>query len=470
MSFLPDSESVFLTEFLADIYEFNPSSFISSSLTANLPVLLSRLSPQSSLGADYENLYVPALPCLDILSLIPPVPGTALIKSADGQQKAMPSGRRSCILKAGENYLRLKGCGNLDKGFNVEAMEYPPEGKEIRGCCFEHTVIREQYMTYLINQALQPHGFYTGNVPLRYWKYQYPDLPLIDKYCGVFRTLGEKRLGSHIIAGINGLVQRISRFVNSEYLLSLFHSSRIGNTGITPTVKVLRQIGPLNQSIETWTADGVYNDNQILCNLLESDAEFMCVEDTLYEDPEIHLGNTSVRETLRKLSRLAWRIGWEVGTVKRIMQDSRISWGYFIDHNPFEPHCNAHCNNLVILSEEHENLVAPVDFDMAYRGEEFISTVQSEYFGQNDVELFENWLNCERSSLEYTLAGQENMANFKYGEVQEDSPLQVAIRDMLVLAFRLSFERKENNFKFERSSFEDIIRSCLLITRDIIEY
>ena len=46
---------------------------------------------------------------------------------------------------------------------------------------------------------------------------------------------------------------------------------------------------------------------------------------------------------------LHWQLGREVGAVKRLLEEEGINWGYFIDHNPFEPHCNAHPNNFVVL-------------------------------------------------------------------------------------------------------------------------
>ena len=46
---------------------------------------------------------------------------------------------------------------------------------------------------------------------------------------------------------------------------------------------------------------------------------------------------------------LYWQLGWEVGVVKRLLATNQINWGYFFDHNPFEPHCNAHPNNFVVL-------------------------------------------------------------------------------------------------------------------------
>jgi hypothetical protein len=67
--------------------------------------------------------------------------------------------------------------------------------------------------------------------------------------------------------------------------------------------------------------------------------------------------------------------------VKRILDDNLISWGYFTDHNPFEPHCNAHPNNFVILdlldkANPNHNLLAPLDFDMAYDYDTFVCTVE----------------------------------------------------------------------------------------------
>ena len=46
---------------------------------------------------------------------------------------------------------------------------------------------------------------------------------------------------------------------------------------------------------------------------------------------------------------LYWTVGWEMGVVKRALEGSGINWGYFFDHNPFEPHCNSHPNNFLIL-------------------------------------------------------------------------------------------------------------------------
>lgn len=101
--------------------------------------------------------------------------------------------------------------------------------------------------------------------------------------------------------------------------------------------------------------------------------------------------------------------------VKRVMDEHLLSWGYFTDHNPFEPHCNAHPNNFLVLDPLlHSHLLAPVDFDMAYEFASFVSTVEERGFGQRDREQFDSWAGLEKYELEKALGGAENMANFLY--------------------------------------------------------
>jgi hypothetical protein len=70
--------------------------------------------------------------------------------------------------------------------------------------------------------------------------------------------------------------------------------------------------------------------------------------------------------------------GAEAGKSKRVMDEELISWGYFTDHNPFEPHCNAHPNNFVVTlpsSNSYNNVLALVDLDMAFEFGSFVNTV-----------------------------------------------------------------------------------------------
>ena len=67
------------------------------------------------------------------------------------------------------------------------------------------------------------------------------------------------------------------------------------------------------------------------------------------------------------------RLGYEIGRIKRIFIDNEINWGFYRDHHKDLYHCNAHLNNFIILPENHHNLLAPLDFDIAFMRNEFIS-------------------------------------------------------------------------------------------------
>eukprot|EP00352_Strombidinopsis_acuminata_P002099 CAMPEP_0176396780 /NCGR_PEP_ID=MMETSP0126-20121128/44556_1 /TAXON_ID=141414 ORGANISM="Strombidinopsis acuminatum, Strain SPMC142" /NCGR_SAMPLE_ID=MMETSP0126 /ASSEMBLY_ACC=CAM_ASM_000229 /LENGTH=107 /DNA_ID=CAMNT_0017770611 /DNA_START=763 /DNA_END=1086 /DNA_ORIENTATION=+ len=75
------------------------------------------------------------------------------------------------------------------------------------------------------------------------------------------------------------------------------------------------------------------------------------------------------------------KTGAEAGLAKRVMDENLLSWGFFTDHNPFEPHCNAHANNFLVLDpleNSQGQLTAAIDFDLAYNWDTFVNTVQPE--------------------------------------------------------------------------------------------
>lgn len=76
----------------------------------------------------------------------------------------------------------------------------------------------------------------------------------------------------------------------------------------------------------------------------------------------------------------------------RIFQENEISWGYYNDHDPFLFHCNAHPNNLVLVPDflESNNLLAPLDFDLAFYKNEFINiNYEDPNYAKNDGILFD---------------------------------------------------------------------------------
>lgn len=165
------------------------------------------------------------------------------------------------------------------------------------------------------------------------------------------------------------------------------------------------------------------------------------------------------------------RIGYEIGVIKRILQENDINWGTFEDL-PFRFHCNAHTDNLVLIpfkirknklkenleremnqinfdsnknysgkerikktsskstssnvsknkrikfksNSIYPNLLSVLDFDLSFFRENFISLSLDlpDKYGVNDNFLFDSYLNAERQHLEWELAGIENMEIFSY--------------------------------------------------------
>lgn len=88
------------------------------------------------------------------------------------------------------------------------------------------------------------------------------------------------------------------------------------------------------------------------------------------------------------------------------MLNAGISWGYFFDHSPFEPHCNAHPNNFLVLPRHlNKGLVGPLDFDFSYERHNFVSTVEDfpETFGTYEESIFSCWINTETYELDKAL-------------------------------------------------------------------
>ena len=136
------------------------------------------------------------------------------------------SGERSAIIKCKNGkFYRLKGCGDFKKGFTLMENKYEIEKIDIRGCQLENNVFRELYYTYKINEILKKNNIECSNIPIGYWKYnhklQFIDNSLnenniiensasdIDKYCSIYETISDKRLGNHLLKGIEKIIESI---------------------------------------------------------------------------------------------------------------------------------------------------------------------------------------------------------------------------------------------------------------------
>jgi molybdopterin/thiamine biosynthesis adenylyltransferase len=339
-------------------------------------VVLKRLDPERCDSGWTAGIVLPALPATDPLvceegvdaGTLPDILHEPLLKTEEGTISAIVSGRRSAILATAQGCYRLKGCGcYLDKdgsrlpfpAFPVEEIE-GTEGKrsEVKGCCFKHTAHNEQVMCDVVTTALGAADLVpVGNKPLCVWSYSIPEdlIATIPKYCGVFETLGEKRLSSDLLPGLASLLPHLLPSSTLPSPPTLFPAHRVSHT--EDGVPVVRP---------TWSACCCGQEKQ-------QEPVNMCHTPLLETPPTFHPEGLSPRllgEWCRTLfvlrdffplsradlashgsvlAELYWRLGWEVGMVSQTLSTNGINWGYFIDHNPFEPHCNQHPNNLIVL-------------------------------------------------------------------------------------------------------------------------
>ena len=84
-------------------------------------------------------------------------------------------------------------------------------------------------MSLVISDVLSKYGVTVGNKPIGLWKYQLSEepLPLLTKYCGLFETLGERRLGSHLVPGLESLLPDLFPSVSLNQVLSLCSAERL---------------------------------------------------------------------------------------------------------------------------------------------------------------------------------------------------------------------------------------------------
>jgi hypothetical protein len=360
---------------------------------------MQRLQPLSHLGKEYDHIYVPCVPARDLnsrelmestdVAFLDDQVKLPLIKTANGSIKAIQSGGRSAILPGVDHVYRLKGCGNfIDQdgsryefpGFSIQAIEDTENGQEIRGCAFKHTAERELFMSEKIGMLLAGHNLQTGNVPIGMYQYRIKGepLPKVSKVCGIFQTIGEKRLASHLLTGLEILLPHFFPHLKLEDITHLFPPERVKKTD-SGVLEVL----------PTWSAcctsshpmQPVDLQKHILSETVPSVGAVSAVSERWRELWQsnceqlatiLPLSEANASEFGSLFAALYWRLGFEVGLFKRLLEDNNINWGYFIDHNQFEPHCNSHPNNFVVVPEVYggnSQLLAAVDFDLSFTKE-----------------------------------------------------------------------------------------------------
>ena len=412
-----------------------------------------RFTPQKI--GDANPIALPAPPSCDLVynlneqtHSVPSLLSNPLIKSQCGEYVAYLSGRRSVIIVEGGKLYRLKGCGNIIE-FSKEFDNFPveetcPNQFEIRGSMFQHTAIRELYMTQLISECLKPQGFITGNIPLGMWEYnlENDNLSEIKKYCAFYETLGDKRLSAHLLTGLSMLLSTLVKEFSNEDLLKCVPNERKNivenKLSIQPTWSAYSS-APSFKSIDlfafTYTIQA-----PILFTLYSHKWEERWQELCRGLNAFIATDTES-----NPLSLVYWNLGYEVGVILSTLHEKNINWGTFFDHNPCEPHCNSHPNNLIVLPPGSTRFLAPVDFDLSFTKDGFFSPYSQEL----NEDLFHSWIDMETSEMARALGGETANTGIQSQpteQLMQDSysVLEAALRDTLVLGYLAGLSREDN--------------------------
>lgn len=102
-----------------------------------------------------------------------------------------------------------------DKGFLIKTdrvTNADDEGttltRQVRGSAFRHTAVRENHMLARLNATLGPRGVVAANEAMGVYVYGPPNQPFGPDVsvpaCAVTHTKGDRRLGTHILAGESG--------------------------------------------------------------------------------------------------------------------------------------------------------------------------------------------------------------------------------------------------------------------------
>lgn len=296
----------------------------------------------------------------------------------------------------GNILIRAKGCGmwiqSDDLPFPAITIQsakskYAEEGQtifEIRGVCFENTSVTEMLSTQQIEDNLRKVGLACGNHSLGFWIYRNlkeDNSPLITKTVSIFETLGDRRLESHLLVGLERLLakkydqsfaQRVIDCVLPLYkgMEDKFPSDDYKTYSKTDKIFTV----PLHKKV----IDGsFFNFDDI--DIAGFDEKSLR-EKGLIPTYEIYEKIKDLDQDFVNLVKLFGHLGFESGKCISVVHRTGYLWGSYVDHQDNEFHCNAHADNLVVLSKEQclsnkemPQILAPLDFDMSFKKEQAIN-------------------------------------------------------------------------------------------------
>ena len=433
------------------------------------------------------------------------------------------SGERSAIIKDNNGkFYRLKGCGDFKKGFTILENNLEFKKIDIRGCQLENNVFRELYYTYKINEILKKNNIEISNIPIGYWKYSHElkfiddslnenniienSAPEIDKYCSIYETISDKRLGFHLLKGIEKIIESIVETSIEKFNFNKKDLENIKNIYIEnyryhkPVISL-----PENICLKDFCKNPIYEKKHydklityksliekiklnesikkivLSSNLIENWSEKLekklnCTFN-YYKDIINHLLILKRKETDNKsifefLLDIFIRIGYETAKIKRIFQEEEFNWGTFNAQSQFDVFCSSHYNNFIVLPSSKSSLLSPVDFDLSFTKNNFInSDIHSKSFGKFDQRIFDEYLIRELNTLIENLSGFYIYNNIPFEDEIKQYVYNI-INDSLIEIFMKTFDGIKCDYLLTYNNFKDIhhdlIKISLITTSDKI--
>jgi len=430
------SKRIFLHRAAGFTHGFKAGHFRLGTSAGDIATTIRNMTPHSvSDSTDEIPVAVPGVPALDFIvnedkdiidtrTIVPEFLRTPLIKGPENQVNnldclAVASGIRSGLVKYEQTWYRLKGCGNNSDGFIIQTTTLPKSSasggvswRQIRGCAFSNTVFRELNMTDRLIRALNPRGIVSANIPVGYMLYGpefCPFGPEIQTSCVVEETRGDRRFGTHVLAGLELLLPQLLDEARLDHtdLMAAFPTTRprhgggveledivdtdafitdyalcTGQTGgdraggakgfswpdsprdgsslanMTAAERALPEVAPsANEFPQQWTCDGpVPMSPRWRATWAATVDELRLALDAVRQSsPPSSIPKSNQGPTSTALAYLFSRAGYDAGRIMGGMHGERVSWGTYQDSlcnkGLDEWHCNAHANNLVVIGE-----------------------------------------------------------------------------------------------------------------------
>ncbi len=447
---------------------------------------------------------VPAIPALALVatesaeSALPAQLLVPLVKTRSRQEnslEAVASGVRSALVKVGSKWYRLKGCGNHEDGFTWRSNK-AAGWRDVRGCAFEETALRECFMT-----AQLPGGVNHGPVAIA----RYSKVETVQPCCIIETTDGDRRFGSHVLAGLEVLMPILVGEGVFSGAANLFPKLRPGASEKEPvsTAELMTDLmlghpmwphmkGSLDASVLvdatefSRLGEVVPNSNLVPSQWTNEGAQPMSdqwrsIWLRTVSQYEAALGNAR----LSPLMYLFSRCGHDAGSILRTMHSRCISWGTYQDQmcrrDLDEWHCNAHANNFVVLRNSAKSFLSFLDLDMAFHKDFFVD-FESGKVGLDDAE----WAALkerEYNNLMEVLAGADVSSGVPRVAKTETENQSAGVKltksvlyDALILGFRNGYAGSDCGGRFPVAEHDEkthaaaslLVRLALVVMADFV--